>query len=154
MVIFILVIFEKQAPKCLRSPFATCHAHLYPKFLHLTNFPYNVAYAQQATTRNYAQYGLNSCIFLVVMHATTNLACGVNQTWAKILLWSLCYLQHGRFYFGVLALVSFVSSNFVCNIANCQMEGPTYCFGPITLLDAWCLYMLNSIFLCEFLPWN
>jgi hypothetical protein len=68
------------------------------------------------------------------MHVITNLAYGVNQTWAEISLCGLSYLQHGRFYFGVLALASFVFSNFVCNIANCQMEGHTYFFEPITFI--------------------
>jgi hypothetical protein len=98
------------------------------------NFPYNVAYAQWATTKKYAHYGLNSCVFFVITHATTNLAYGVNQTWAGILLWGLNYLQHGRFYFGVLTLASFVSSNFVYNIVNFQIEGPTYFFGPIVFI--------------------
>jgi hypothetical protein len=64
------------------------------------NFPYNVAYAQSATTNKYVQYGLNSCVFLVVMHTTTNLTYGVSQTWARILLWGLSYLQHGDFILG------------------------------------------------------
>jgi hypothetical protein len=38
------------------------------------------------------------------------------------------------FVFGVLALSDFAYSDFVCSIPTCQKEGPTYFFGPTTII--------------------